>query len=85
MGGRGINCVHSPTSRDYCALTARRNCRWKASGPYWATEDPHLGLGMEVVGPGLQRRPVTRVGWQALPAEGCHVAHGWRAASLPPG
>ena len=85
MGGRGINCSNSPTSRDYCALTTCGNCRWKANGPFWATEDPHLGLGVEVVGPGLQQRPVTRVGWQALPAGGCHVAHGRQAAGPQPG
>ena len=61
-GERGINCAHSPTSRDYCALTACGNCRWKANGPFWATEDPHLGLGVEVVGPSLRQRPVTRMG-----------------------
>ena len=26
-GEHGINCAHSPTSRDYCALTTCRNCR----------------------------------------------------------
>ena len=85
MGGRGINYAHSPMSRDYCALTACRNCHWKANGPFWATKDPHLGLGVEVAGPGLQRRPVTHVGWQALPAGGCHVARRGRAARLLPG
>ena len=84
MGGHGINCAHSPTSCDYCALTACGNCHWKANGPFWATEDPHLGLGMEVAGPGLQRRPVTRGGWQALPAGGCYVARGRQAASGRP-
>ena len=84
-GGRGINCAHSPTSRDYCALTACGNCRWKANGPFSATEDPHLGLGVEVAGLGLQRRPVTRVGWQTLPAKGCHMARMRRAASPQPG
>ena len=53
-GERGINCAHSPTSRDYCALTACGNCRRKACGQLWATENPRLGLGVGVVGP----RPV---------------------------
>ena len=48
---RGINCAHSPTSRDYCALTACRNRRRKACGQLWATENPRLGLGVGVVGP----------------------------------
>ena len=82
---RGINCAHSPTSRDYCALTACGNRRWKANGPFWATEDPHLGLGVEVAGPGLRRRPVARVGWQALPVGGRHVARGRQAAGPQPG
>ena len=51
VGERGINCAHSPTFRDYCALTTCRNCRWKACGPLWATENPRLGLGVGVVGP----------------------------------
>ena len=76
---RGINCAHSPMSRDYCALTAGGNCRWKANGPFWATEDPHLGRGVEVAGPGLRLRPVARVGWRALPAGGRHVARGRQA------
>ena len=85
MGGRGINCAHSPTSRDYCALIEYGNCHWKASGPFWATEDPHLGLGVEVAGPSLQRRPITRVGWQALPAKECRVVRRRRPAGPQPG
>ena len=50
-GERGINCAHSPTSHDYCALTTCRNCRRKACGPLWATENPRLGLGVGVMGP----------------------------------
>ena len=49
--GRGINCAHSPTSRDYCALTACGNRRRKTCGQLWATENPRLGLGVGVVGP----------------------------------
>ena len=48
---RGINCAHSPTSRDYYALTACGNRRPKTCGQLWATEDPRLGLGVGVVGP----------------------------------
>ena len=56
---RGINCAHSPTSRDYCTLTTCRNCRRKACGnrhrktcgQLWATKNPRLGLGVGVVGP----------------------------------
>ena len=48
---RGINCAHSPTSRDYYALTACGNRRRKTCGQLWATEDPRLGLGVGVVGP----------------------------------
>ena len=58
--------THSPTSRDYCALTTCRNCHQKAYGPLWATENPRLGLGVGVVGPRLRRRPVARVVWQAF-------------------
>ena len=50
-----------------------------------AAEDPCTGRGMEVAGQGLLRHPVTRMGWQALPAEGCHMARGWQVVSLPPG
>ena len=50
-GERGINCAHSPTFRDYCALTTCRNCRRKACGPLWATKNPRLGLGVGVMGP----------------------------------
>ena len=50
-GGRGINCAHSPTSRDYCALTACGNRRRKTCGRLWAAKNPHLGLGVGVVGP----------------------------------
>ena len=50
-GGHGINCAHSPMSRDYCALTTCKNCRRKACGPLWATENPCLGLGVGVMGP----------------------------------
>ena len=82
MGGHGINCAHSPTSCDYCALTTCRNCRRKASGPLWATENPRLGLGVGVVGPGLRRRPVARVGWQAFFSR--KVPRGARAASGRP-
>ena len=82
MGGHGINCAHSPTSRDYCALTTCRNCRRKASDPLWATENPRLGLGVGVVGPGLRRRPVARVGWQAFFSR--RVPRGTRAASGRP-
>ena len=32
-GRRGINCAHSPMSRDYCALMAEKTRRGKASGP----------------------------------------------------
>ncbi|KNE88267.1 hypothetical protein PSTG_18336 [Puccinia striiformis f. sp. tritici PST-78] len=48
---RGINCAHSPTSRDYCALTACGNRRRKTFGQLWATKNPRLGLGVGVVGP----------------------------------
>ena len=48
---RGINCAHSPTSRDYYALTACGNRRRKTCGQLWATEDPRLALGVGVVGP----------------------------------
>ena len=51
MGEHGIDCAHSPTSRDYCALTACGNRRRKACGQLWATENPRLGLGVGVVGP----------------------------------
>ena len=47
----GINCAHSPTSRNYCALTVSGNRRRKTCGQLWATEDPCLGLGVGVVGP----------------------------------
>ena len=30
----------------------------------WATEDPRSNRGLRVAGPGLRRRPVTRVRWQ---------------------
>ena len=73
---RGINSAHSPTPRDYCALTACGNRRWKANGPFWATEDPHPGRGVEVAGLVLRQRSVMRVGWQALPAGGRHLARG---------
>ena len=49
--GRGINCTHSPTSRDYCALKACRNRRRKTCGRLWAAENPRLGPGVGVVGP----------------------------------
>ena len=49
--GRGINCAHSPTPCDYCALTACGNCRQKTCGQLWATKNPRLGLGVGVVGP----------------------------------
>ena len=49
--GHGINCTHSPTSRDYYALTACGNRRRKTCGQLWATENPRLGLGVGVVGP----------------------------------
>ena len=48
---RGINCAQSPTSHDYCALTTCGNSRRKTCGQLWATENPRLGLGVEVVGP----------------------------------
>lgn len=48
---RGINCAHSPTSRDYYALTACGNRCQKTCGQLQATEDPRLGLGVGVVGP----------------------------------
>ena len=48
---RGIKCAHSPTSRDYYALTACGNRCRKTCGQLWATENPRLGLGVEVVGP----------------------------------
>ena len=48
---RGINCAHSPTSRDYCTLTACGNRRRKMCVQLWATENPRLGLGVGVVGP----------------------------------
>ena len=48
---RGINCAHSPTSRDYCALTACGNRRRKTCGRLWAAKNPRLGLGVGVVGP----------------------------------
>ena len=47
----GINCAHSPTSRDYCALTACGNHRQKTCGRLWAAKNPRLGLGVGVVGP----------------------------------
>ena len=50
-GERGINCAHSPTSRDYCALTACGNRRRKMCEQLWATENLRLGLGVGVVGP----------------------------------
>ena len=46
-----INCAHSPTSRDYCALTACGNRRRKTCGQLWAAKNPRLGLGVGVVGP----------------------------------
>ena len=52
---RGINCAHSPTSRDYCALMACGNCRRKTCGQLWAAKNPRPGLGVGVVGP----RPAT--------------------------
>ena len=51
MGGRGINCTHSPTSRDYCALKTCGNRRRKTCGRLWAAKNPRLGLGVGVVGP----------------------------------
>ena len=57
---RGINCAHSPTSRDYCALTACGNRRRKTCGRLWAAKNPRLGLGVGVVGP-----------WRA--AASCHA------------
>ena len=48
---RGINCAHSPTSRDYYALTACGNRRRKTCGRLWAAKNPCLGLGVGVVGP----------------------------------
>ena len=49
--GRGINCAHSPTSRDYCALTACGDRGGKTCGRLWAAKNPRLGLGVGVVGP----------------------------------
>ena len=49
--GRGINCTHSPMSRDYCALKTCGNRRRKTCGRLWAAKNPRLGLGMGVVGP----------------------------------
>ena len=40
---RGINCVHSPTSRDYYALTACGNRRRKTCVRPWAAKNPRLG------------------------------------------
>ena len=34
MGGRGINCAHSPTSRDYCTFTASGNRPRKTCGRF---------------------------------------------------
>ena len=67
---RGINCAHSPTSRDYYALTACGNRRRKTSGQFWAAKNPRLGLCVGVVALGLRRRLVARVGWQALFSQG---------------
>ena len=78
----GLTAPTPLTSRDYCALTACRNCRRKACGQLWATENPRLGLGVGVVGPGLRRRPVTRVGWQAFFSR--RMPRGSRAASGRP-
>ena len=47
----GINCAHSPMSRDYCALTACGNRRRKTCEQLWATKNPRLGPGVGVVGP----------------------------------
>ena len=49
--GRGINCTHSPTSRDYCALKTCGNRRRKTCGRPWVAKNPRLGLGVGVVGP----------------------------------
>ena len=49
--GRGINCTHSPTSRDYCALKTCGNRHRKMCGRLWAAKNPRLGLGVGVVGP----------------------------------
>ena len=49
--GRGSNCTHSPTSRDYGALKTCRNRRRKTCGLFWAAENPRLGLGVGVMGP----------------------------------
>ena len=48
--GRGINCTHSPTSRDYCALKTCRNRRRKTCGRLWTAESPRLGPGIGVAG-----------------------------------
>ncbi len=64
MGGRGINCAHSPTPRDYYALNDVQKPPLEGERSVRATEDPHLGRGLGVAGPGLRRRPVARVRWQ---------------------
>ena len=44
----------------------------------WAAEDQRSGQGLGVAGPGLRRRPVTRVRWQDFLAT---WPAGWRAVS----
>ena len=44
----------------------------------WAAEDPRSGRGLGVAGPGLRRRPIARVRWQAFLAT---WPMGWRAVS----
>ena len=81
----GINCTHSPTTRDYYALNSVRKPPPEDVRSVRAAEDPCTGRGVEVAGPGLWRCPITRVGWQALPAGGRHVVRGRQAAGPQPG
>ena len=84
MGECGINCAHSPHVMSLLRFHGVWQPQQGGARSARAAEDPSVGRGPVVASPGLRRRPVARVGWQARPATGCHMARGRRAVSPQP-
>ena len=66
MGGRGINCAHSPHVSRLLRISASRNCRTERAGGFGIQRIRAWARAWTWRAPFLRRRPVTRVGWQAF-------------------
>ena len=84
-GRRGINCTHSPTPRDYCALKASRNCRKETCGRFRDAKNPRLGPGVDVAGPRPAATSRRACGLAGFPAKRSHVLRRRQVAGPRPG